>query len=624
MSSRAPAQKRPGVLFGGALVALVLLAYLPALRGDFLWDDDRYVSENPHVRSPAGLRAIWLKPGATDQYYPLVFTSFWLEYRLWGLNPIGYHLVNVALHVAGALLIWRILRRLAVPGAALAAAVFALHPVHVESVAWITERKNVLSLVFYLAALRAYLAFIDRGDETQTPADARRHRPRSPGADLPEYRSGAGAYFAALACFACALLSKTVTASLPAAVLIILWWKRGRLHWADLPPLLPFFALGLTGGLITALLERHHVGAAGAEWDFSAAERCIIAGRAVWFYLGKLIWPVKLAFIYPRWQIDAGDWRQYIFPAGALFLVLFLWLARDRLSRGPLAAALYFGGTLLPALGFLNVYPMRFSFVADHFQYLASIGPIVLLGAACATLGQGQVRWLAPCILIPLGVLTFRQARIYQGPEALWRDTLARNPDAWLAHNNLGILLSQSHQRAEAIAHFQAAIRLNPGFFEAHYNLANRLRDDGRSDEAIRHYQACIGLRPDFVNAHYNLGHLLESLGRLDEAAAHFRAVIRFTPADFDAHYKLGDVAGAQRRFQEAVVHYSEALRLRPDNPHVHCALANALTEAGQPEKALSHYRQALRIRPGHAEARRRLDELSQTVPAQPTSRPRP
>ena len=322
------------LLLAAALVSAVLLAYHPAWHGGLIWDDDGHVTR-PELRSWQGLYRIWYEPGATQQYYPALHTAFWIEHRLWGDATLGYHLVNVLLHAAAAALVALVLRRLAVPGAYLAAAVFALHPVHVESVAWITEQKNTLSAVFYLAAMLVYLRF----DRTRKL--------------LP--------YCCALGLFVLGLESKTVTATLPAALLVIFWWQRGRLSWRrDVLPLVPFFVLGAAAGLVTAVFERKLIGAEGAAFDWSILDRCLIAGRAICFYLGKLFWPADLIFIYPRWHIDPSDWRQYLYPAAAVGLLAAAWAVwAVRRWRGPLAAMLYFVGTLLPVLGFCNVYPVH-------------------------------------------------------------------------------------------------------------------------------------------------------------------------------------------------------------------------------------------------------------------------
>src|SRR5688572_14862801 len=371
-------RRRSALIGSGVLLAMTLIAYLPAFRAGFIWDDPDYVVNNATLRSLDGLRQIWFVPRATPQYYPLVHTSFWIEYQLWRLNPAGYHAVNVLLHALAAVLLWRVLKLLDVPGAWLAAAIFAVHPMHVESVAWVTERKNVLSGVFYLAAALAYfrssfgLWGSGIGEDKDTAVDSSNTRHPK-----PDTR-----YSLSLGLFVCALLSKTVTASLPATILLVIWWKRGRITRRDVVPLIPFFVIGVALALNTARLEREHVGASGAEFDFSALDRILIAGRAAWFYAWKLIAPVNLSFIYPRWTIDDRAAWQYAFPLAAVALVAALFVLRHRIGRGPLVAILFFGGTLVPALGFFNVYPMRYTFVADHFAYHASIGIIVLIAAA--------------------------------------------------------------------------------------------------------------------------------------------------------------------------------------------------------------------------------------------------
>src|SRR5262245_14207711 len=358
-----PKRGRRTILIGSiALVIVTFAAYGPSLANGYIWDDDDYVTENLVLRSPTGIFDVW-RPKTTPQYYPLVFVTFWCEYRLWGLHPLGYHVVNVALHAGSALLFWWTLRRLGLPGAWLAAGLFALHPVQVESVAWITERKNVLSLLFYLAALNAWLGV--RNDPTK--------------------RTNWAAYAATIVLFACALLSKTVACSLPAAILVIEWWRRGRVELRTLLLTLPLFVLGLALAAVTVIIERDHVGAGALDFGLSRLDRVVLAGHIVWFYLGKLLWPWELIFIYPRWTISAHDAMQWACPGGLIVLLGVLWMLRGRIGRGPLAAALLFGGTLVPALGFIDVYPMRYSWVADHFQYHATLAPLALIAAVLAT-----------------------------------------------------------------------------------------------------------------------------------------------------------------------------------------------------------------------------------------------
>ncbi len=486
------------------LLILALSAYVPALRGDFIWDDAEYVKENALLRNAEGLRRIWSEPRALSQYYPLVYTSYWVEQHLWGLDTFGYHLVNVVLHVCAAALLWLVLARLGIPGAWLASAIFVLHPVQVESVAWITERKNTLSLPLFLASLAAYLRYALR-EEYSPPAG---------GGDPSRGRPAAGFYPLSLLLFALALLSRTTTAVLPVVALIVLWWRKGRLGARDLAPLLPFFALGAAFGLLTAWLEMRHVGAVGADWESSPVEKILLAGRIVFFYLANLLWPANLSFVYTRWEIDARLWWQYLFPGGVAAGVLTLWLARGRIGRGHLATVLYFLACLAPVLGFLKVYPMRFSYVADHFQYFASIGPITWAAALLArltsgALGGGRVRRLVQgpggafagragvaALLALLWSLTWQQSRIYRDPETLWRTTIGRNPSAWLAHANLAEILLGRGKAQEALEFTARAVSLKPGDAGVQVMHGKALILAGRPAEAVRHLREALRLQP--------------------------------------------------------------------------------------------------------------------------------
>ena len=360
------------------MVLLVFLAYFPALRGQFLWDDDVYVTGNTTLHSVNGLWQIWFKPGVTVQYYPLTFTSFWLEYHLWGLNPLGYHVTNVCLHALSAILLWLVLRRLGVRGAWLGAAIFALHPVHVESVAWITERKNALSGFFYLGSILAGLKF---WLPKQAPLS-------SNVASAPVSNISHGPwrfYVVGLVLYLFALWSKTATVALPVVILLLLWWKCRKVVRRDICLLLPFLAVGMGMGLITMWVEENQVGAAGQEWGFSFVERCLVTGRMLWFYLGKLLWPHPLMFVYPRWEIHASQPTAYLPVLAAGIGLWVLWRCRSGWGRPVLCAMVYFIAVLFPVLGFFNVFFFRYSFVCDHFQYLASIGPLALAAAGITT-----------------------------------------------------------------------------------------------------------------------------------------------------------------------------------------------------------------------------------------------
>ncbi|MCE9547826.1 MAG: tetratricopeptide repeat protein [Planctomycetia bacterium] len=567
----------------GILMAAIVVAYWPALRGGFVWDDAAHVTR-PDLRSWHGLYRIWFKLGATQQYYPLTHSTFWLEHRLWGDSTTGYHFVNLSLHLVAAVLFGLILRRLAIPGAFLAMAIFALHPVHVESVAWITELKNVLSAVFYLGAALAYLNFDERRSKLQ--------------------------YGLALGLFVLALLSKTVTATLPAALLVVFWWQRGRLSWRrDVLPLVPLLLLGLAAGRLTVWVERTYIGTLGIEYDFSFVQRCLIAGRAIWFYLSELVWPANLIFIYPRWNIRETAWWQYLYPLGVLVLLDGLWLLRRR-SRAPLAAMLLFCGTLFPALGFFSQYSYRYSFVADHFQYLANLGLIALFSAGVAGLAarwprHSSLMLFAAGFVIAgvLATLTWRQCRQYADVVTLYRETIARNPGCWLAKNNLGLILLEDGPSKEALVLLQEAVELNPKWAEAHNNLGNALQALGRYPEAVVHYREALQLKQNYAEAHNNLGGALQAAGDPEAAVREYHQALQIRPNYAEAHKDLSNALIMLGRSREAVMHCEEALRIKPQFAEAHNNLANALNSLGRPQEAVAHCQEALRLKPKYFEA---------------------
>jgi tetratricopeptide (TPR) repeat protein len=517
--------------------------------------------------------------------------------------------------------------------------------VHVESVAWITERKNVLSGFFYLSSALAYFRF---ANVTGDLADTSLSSDIDPLTSTNSSRSW-GFYAFSLFLFLCALLSKTVTCSLPAAILLVLWWKRARIFWRDILTLIPYFVVGALFGLTTVWLEKYQVGAYGEEWALSFLDRCLVAGRALWFYAGKLLWPHKLSFIYPRWFIDVGVWWQYLFPAAALAVISIVWVMRRRIGKGPFVAVAFFAGTLVPALGFFDVYPMRFSFVADHFQYLASIGLIALAAAALtAFLGRfgprhntvGSVVCVA--VLLVFGVLVWKQSTIYGDAETLYRDIISKNPNAWMAHYNLGVLLVNRGRTDEVMAHFSEALRLQPDDADAHYNLGVALEKQGRLEEAMAHFSAAGRLRPDYADAHYsvaailarqnkfeeaisyyykalrvnpnyaeahnNLGVALFSLGELDKAIEHYRTALKLNPNFGKAHNNLGNALIQKGKLNEAIAHYSRALEIRPNYPEAHNNLGVVLARQGKIDAAIVQFEKALQLKPGYAQARVNLD----------------
>jgi tetratricopeptide (TPR) repeat protein len=604
-----------------------LIAYWPVLRGGFIWDDDAHVTK-PVLRSLHGLWRIWFEMGATQQYYPVLHSAFWVEHRLWGDAPLGYHLLNVVLHATAACLFGLILRRFwKRDGAAwLAAFLFALHPVGVESVAWISEQKNTLSAVFYLLAAMTHLRWRETLVVKQVGLGGRA-RPLAPSAlgVSPNERSGATAqpylYFLALGLFVLALLSKSVTATLPAALLLILWWQHGRLSWKrDILPLLPWFVIGTVAGLFTAWVERKYIGAEGASFTLSLLQRCLLAGRVAWFYLAKLVWPGNLLFIYPHWTVDAAAGWQYLFPLAAVALILALWLLRRR-TRGPLAGALFFLGTLFPALGFFNVYPFLFSYVADHFQYLASLGIIALAAAGWARWTQGAMAedaagrprgrpgslLVAIPVLCLLGGLTWRQSRLYRDPQILYRATLERNPGAWIVDTSLGAALVEAGRVPEAISYYERALRLAPNYAQGYYDLGNALTIAGRFSEAIDCYGRALRLKPYYVDAYNNRGIALADAGRLYEAIVEYEKALQLQPDHVESHNNLANVLLRLHRPTEAMTHYQRALQLSPDLAEPHYGLGVALASARQLPEAIAQYERALQLKPDYFEAHANL-----------------
>jgi tetratricopeptide (TPR) repeat protein len=578
------------------LAGVTILAYRPAWNGGFLWDDDAYVTNNDLLTGRDGLRRIWFSLDSPSQYFPLVYTTFRIERALWGLNPAGYHVVNILLHVANALLLWRLLARLNVPGAWLSGAIFALHPVQVESVAWITERKNVLMGVFFLLTLLAWVEFVDEGSR-------RRWR----------------FYALALVLYALALLSKTTACTLPAALLLILWLQKKPINKQRVAQIVPFFVLGIAMGLLTVWWERYHQGTHGALFALGPIERILIASRAVWFYLSKLIWPSNLTFIYPQWTISPTHPVDYgwLLAAGGLCAVIYF--TRRFVGRSLEVAALFFVATLSPVIGFIMLYTFRYTFVADHYQYLASIGPIALASAGVANLAAGFkgsrnfIFATAVCILAALTGLTWRQSTMYADIEALWRTTIARNPGCWMAYNNLGIVLSQKGEIDEAIAHYRKTLEMSPDFADADYNLGNALLQKGQIDEAIIHCQKAVAAKPNDPEAQVGLGNALFRKGSIDEAIVHYEKALALRPHYFAGHYNLSAALLEKGEVDAAIFHCRAALSIQPEHADTYINIALALVEKGQIADAIAHYEKALKIEPRSVSAQSDLAWLLAT-----------
>ncbi len=575
------------------LALATFLAYSPVLRAGFIWDDDA-LTENPLMRSAAGLWSIWVHPSANPReahYWPLVYTCFWIEHALWGLHPIGYHLVNVALHLASSLLLWRLLDRIGARGAALAAAIFALHPVHVESVAWVVELKDVLSTLFYLLAFLSFIQFERENDWI---------------------RCGACLIF-----FICAMLSKAIAVTLPVAMGMWLWWERSNQsrfsHFgseisdaksrkrnniknvtlnssfsADPAFWTVLLVVGIAA-LIAVLdyaLVRSLTAKEPEEYGLSMIGRSCVAGRALWFYILKLLWPANLMAVYPRWTIASSAFHSLAFPLVAILVLCILAHFRRRVGATSTAGIRFFILTLAPTLGFVGFKFFTYSFVADRFEYLASAGLIVLFSAGAAMIPRRlglhrnpMIQIAAASLLVPLGVSTWRQTEIYKSMETHSRDNLRLNPSAWVAHNNLGVVLVKQKRYDEAIEHHREALRLMPAA-EHHYTLAYSLDMKGNAEEAKAHYLEALRLNPAHAAAHNNLGNLLDDQGLLEEATEHYRAAITFRPDYPEAHNNLGTALARGGKTDEAIREFQKALELKPDYEEAKENLQKALDES--------------------------------------------
>jgi tetratricopeptide (TPR) repeat protein len=573
--------RRRDFLLALLLAVTTILAYRPAWHGGFIWDDDAYITNNELLTAPDGLRRIWFSLDSPSQYFPLVYTMFRFEHAWWGLSPAGYHVVNILLHIANALLLWRLLVRLRVPGAWLAGAIFALHPVQVESVAWITERKNVLMGFFFLLTIRAWIEFVDEQTKRRWFF-----------------------YGLALVLYALALFSKTTACTLPAALFLILWLQHRRIDQRRVVELVPFVVLALGMGLLTVWWERYHQGTHGPLFALSPLERLLIASRAIWFYLGKLFWPANLTFIYPRWHITPSRPLDYAPLLGLLASCAAIFFTRRYFERALEVAMLFFVATLGPVLGFIMLYTFRYTFVADHYQYLASIGPIALMCAGAATLARSynQARQLIfgllVCVIVTLTALTWRQSAMYADIESLWRTTIARNPDCWMAHNNLGTVLLQKGQVDDAIARYQQTLQLAPESGDADYNLGNAFLQKGEIDAALSHYQKAVSVIPKDPDIQVGLGNALWQKGKADEAIDHYRKALELRPYYFGAHYNLSTVLLQKGEIDEAILHARIALTIRADLAPVHTNLGVAFLARGEIAEGIKQLEKTLEIAP--------------------------
>src|SRR5262245_44288735 len=459
-----------------AAIALITVGlYFPSFRNGYVWDDADYVTANPWVQGTSTILDIWFSH-STPQYYPVTFTSFWLEHKLWGLDPAGYHVVNGLLHAANAVLLYLLMRRLSTSLAFAVALVFAIHPIQVETVAWITERKNLLAVFFFLLAVRFWLRY----ESDRRP----------------------GSYGWSFVTFVLSLLSKSITACFVAVPFLLRWSRRQRIERVDLVRVVPFCVAGAVAGLHTAWLEIHKVGATGEDWALTLLERLVLPARIVPFYIGHILVPSGYVFSYPRWHLDPKSLAQWAPTVVLLVAVVLLIAYRERIGRGAVAAFLFFLISLVPALGLFNVYPMRYSFVADHFAYLSSI-PLIgfLVGASVFVLDRlpwpagmpaPRARRITAGLALGAGalvmcVVALRHTRDFRDAETLWLHVIGKNPKSLLACTNLGLLYLERGQADEATRWFDRGLQIDPHDAQIHNDLGIMMIGRNRPDEAMEH-----------------------------------------------------------------------------------------------------------------------------------------
>jgi len=605
--------KRENLLVPPALLAVVLVAYWPAFFAGFVWDDEIFTGAEPVLEWP-GLYLLWFEPSSLVReahYWPLVYSTFWLEHKLWGLDPAGYHIVNVALHGINSVVLWRILVRLEVPGAWLVAALFAVHPMQAEAVTWVMGRKDLLSTLFYLTAAVCWMRY--------------RERPRI------------GTQALMLLLFAAGMLTKTMVVTLPAALLLCVWWKHGRISMSDAMQVVPLFVVGFG---IAAVDLIHYSSRTDLDFGYSWLERLLIASRAVWFYALKPFWPHPLPVIYEHWDSGMGNPLNWLCLLAAAALAGTLWLLRNRIGRGPLAGTLFFVITLSPVLGFTDNSYLEFSFVADRYQYLAGVGVKALLVGGLMHLlrgVRGAIGLVSALLLVACVGLAMRHAELFRNEITLFSHIVSLNSVSASAYYNLGRAMEIEEQSEEGLEAMRRALELDPGYDKAYggigwalfnrqrfkeaeeylrtaaetnpsdkealQNLAESLRAQGRSEEALHWYDAVIELNSRFGHAYLGKAMAMAELRRDEEAFDNFERALELNPNDHQAHGGLGWLLLNQKRYEESERRFLRAVELNPADQQALQNLAESVRAQGRFEEALRWYDAVIELNDGDGQA---------------------
>ena len=564
---------------------LVLFAYAHVRNAGYIWDDDVILTANPTIVGPLGFKEIWTEAGTERDFAPLTRTTFWLEHQLWGLRPAPYHVVNVLLQGICALLLWRVLLKLGVFGAWFGAAVWAIHPVQVESVAWVAEMKNTESGIYFLLTILFFLKWLRNSESGENTAAMR---------DC-----------ILLVLFAAsAMLCKASTVILPVVLCLCAWWVEDRLRRRCLLAVLPIFAMSAVVILLSMAGQQVQMhDAATFQQARSWPERIISAGNAVWFYLGKLIWPQPLAAVYPQWHVNVADLISYLPAVAVLAVLAMLWAFRRSGTRPFFLAFAYFVIALLPVLGLAENTIFRYSFVFDHLQYLASMGPLALVGAGAGRIwnhAKPENRWLpivgGALLLAVLGIVTWQRTLVYLSPESYWADAVAKNPDSWMVHYNLGDAMDVRGDSPDALAEYRKARDLKPASPAAYDQIGSKLANAGLWNEAAASYRDALVISPNYFDAQLGLALALYRVGQLDEAITGFRIALKTKPDDASAHANLGAALFAKDRLDEAISEYQRAIALNPNVAFTHDNFALALLKEKQTQEAIAEYQKTLEL----------------------------
>ncbi len=605
-ADRAAVLPSPWVLAGAAaIVAAAFLVGWPAIRGAWLWDDDTSITANAAVRGPYSFRAIWIAPEGPD-YFPLTTTAFWAEWHLFGDDVTGYHVVNIALHAISGLLVWALAAAMRLPGGWLAGMLFTVHPLCVESVAWISELKNTLAQPLFLAAAI--------------------HAVRADAADRPRVTRDD---VATAGWFLAAMLAKTSVVMFPVVMLLHAWWRRGVVRPRDLLRAAPLLVVSLLLGLVT--LHFQHSKAIGDEAIpvGGAASRIALAGMEAAFYLGKVILPLGLLPIYPRWEIDPPRAWQFLPWAALAAGAAWAWVNRATWGRHAILAVGFFLLMALPVLGFVTIAYMRVTWAADHFVYLPMVSLLIAAAAVAARWGASlPERSRAPAaaagmaLVAALGAAAARYGAVWVDERTLWTHTLAGNPDAWQAHNRLGSILLVEGKVDDAHEHFVAATRLRPDLSETRNNLGLTLWRKGRLPEAIEAFERSAAAAPGLALPRVNLAAVYLESGRLDDAEAVYGKLLEAFPESSMVRGRRAEVLVRQERFVEAAAQYALLLEREPGNALAWNNRGVCMVKLGRAEEAVACFRKAVAVAPNFADARQNLERMTAGAAAGPAPAP--